>query len=862
MSGIPGVLELRSDSDGEGETSCMTMPTYAEHLGGHGFGESSSTDPSETPAGRETRWVNCLTSWRHLSRLAGLGGHGAMPALNNEARRRNLGIRMDTAVRHGLAAAAARRARGELVPVFHHSHEDYGYPHEICVTCTSVYYRRVGRSPDVRRVGIDAACYFCSDVLRGEQRSDSDRQANKQDARSLYNSDFLPGGLNCQVCVICACRLAEGMSHVQGFDVANPIVPSPCALCPLFLTPLSTGLISTSELAAQQEDLLQTRRQAISLGMQLVTATNVAAEVDRARQTAELQLTDLQSTLQQQQERIRELQSTLLLRQDRIVMLQSTLQRREDQVSQLQSTLQQRDEQLAEQSRLNGVMLDRLHESHDRFPEYADTIRRLDEQLEYHSTRADQLQLQSQQHADRIERLLAQRGKMAAIIRGSDERDVTHRRNIDELMEELRESQQRMQLYQAAAEEAKEGMENALASAVSLQEQLFDQTERAQYELARADHYRYRFRCLYLLLGTHISSAHAALMRSSSDELGPWDSSQRTVVPPVPRPEPRPAESGSSSTEEDDNESPLTQRYPADWEAVTTAAAAFHRRLRSPTPGPTMALDDWHFTEEEGEQMFQEVRGDAREELGEERDANTVTLEYSLAASPTYRGAKSFPSHGYEQTLPRTTQYTLSGPRAKTAAETNGRRMPETYSALQRAGHPPTPQEYFRQRPFMRLLTYVKQTERGSRVTLTYQGQVFRNLIVMLDSGSNVNLITTKTCEDLGISIMPTNTRLTTSNANGSAVEGVTPPILVTYGEPGNDLQEWHYFLVTPASVQHVYQVLLGNSDSLSYGAIQDDGTHQYSLRTQFSSLGVASPVITLKTYTGCPQRALPLTPF
>jgi hypothetical protein len=147
-------------------------------------------------------------------------------------------------------------------------------------------------------------------------------------------------------------------------------------------------------------------------------------------------------------------------------------------------------------------------------------------------------------------------------------------------------------------------------------------------------------------------------------------------------------------------------------------------------------------------------------------------------------------------------------------------------------------------------LTYLEQprTDRNQCVGILYEGQIATSLKIMLDSGANINLMSEGTCKKLGIPVLPTSIRLTTSNQRTTETAGITPPVGIVYGvDTAQPLVVWHYFLVT-RGMEQLYEVLIGNLDTQQYGGTTDSGAGTHTLRPQFQQIGMKSSTLTFPT--------------
>ena len=114
---------------------------------------------------------------------------------------------------------------------------------------------------------------------------------------------------------------------------------------------------------------------------------------------------------------------------------------------------------------------------------------------------------------------------------------------------------------------------------------------------------------------------------------------------------------------------------------------------------------------------------------------------------------------------------------------------------------------------------------------------------MMLDGGANICIFDEDVATSLGVTIHPTQLRLTTSNEVSTPVLGITGPLILSCGDDPR-LQTEHCFLVVKRHPGACYRVLIGNSDSKRFGAVHDTGTHTYTLRPEWFSLGVHSSLV------------------
>ena len=172
---------------------------------------------------------------------------------------------------------------------------------------------------------------------------------------------------------------------------------------------------------------------------------------------------------------------------------------------------------------------------------------------------------------------------------------------------------------------------------------------------------------------------------------------------------------------------------------------------------------------------------------------------------------------------------------------------------------PPTLDSYRDQRWAHRGLRYLANPPNRPdlSVAVVVEGQPHtRGIRMMLDDGSTVNLITRGTCARLGIAYHPTTMSLTSCTQSDNRPLGMTDPILVVYGVGSpSAVKEWHRFLVVEGPTDRLYDVLLGNLDTIKYGGIIDSGKQEYQLRPMYPTLGVRSPLLCLPTVVASPER-------
>ena len=143
-------------------------------------------------------------------------------------------------------------------------------------------------------------------------------------------------------------------------------------------------------------------------------------------------------------------------------------------------------------------------------------------------------------------------------------------------------------------------------------------------------------------------------------------------------------------------------------------------------------------------------------------------------------------------------------------------------------------------------LTYFEPTSDPLRSVgvIDSMGRKHCDADIMLDGGSNVNIVDEERAAEWGVKIFPTSLRLTTSNAVSTPLVGVTEKLVVSYGSGPDEIRTEHCFLVVPRHAGACYRTLIGNSDGTMYGCIHDHGAQEYILRTQFASLGLKSPQV------------------
>ena len=76
-------------------------------------------------------------------------------------------------------------------------------------------------------------------------------------------------------------------------------------------------------------------------------------------------------------------------------------------------------------------------------------------------------------------------------------------------------------------------------------------------------------------------------------------------------------------------------------------------------------------------------------------------------------------------------------------------------------------------------------------------------------------------------------------------------------GHP-NSIAPYHFFLVTrDGSSPGPYQILLGNLENQTFGAVHDNGAQLYTLRTSFPMHGMRSGTLALPTPFAVPSPPL-----
>ena len=162
---------------------------------------------------------------------------------------------------------------------------------------------------------------------------------------------------------------------------------------------------------------------------------------------------------------------------------------------------------------------------------------------------------------------------------------------------------------------------------------------------------------------------------------------------------------------------------------------------------------------------------------------------------------------------------------------------------------PPSDQEYWAAAAKYNKLCYFQQPEGQPhlQVSVSQGDKRIVSKLTLIDGGANVGLIGLNPLTKAGIPCLPTQIRLTTSNGSATRVKGITPPLLATYGAGPNKVEVYHQFLVTEG-MEHLYEVLLSNLDTLRFGGELSARTCQYSLSAQFQLLGDKAPSIHLPT--------------
>jgi hypothetical protein len=118
----------------------------------------------------------------------------------------------------------------------------------------------------------------------------------------------------------------------------------------------------------------------------------------------------------------------------------------------------------------------------------------------------------------------------------------------------------------------------------------------------------------------------------------------------------------------------------------------------------------------------------------------------------------------------------------------------------------------------------------------------YRDFPVLLDPGANINLITRDLAEKLGIKILPTRHKLSTSTSldSGGQILGQTDLIPMIYG----NLSEggfcvYQRFLVVESNMSSIYSLLCSNLNCQQHRGIIDTSSSipTYSLRAKEASM-------------------------
>lgn len=119
----------------------------------------------------------------------------------------------------------------------------------------------------------------------------------------------------------------------------------------------------------------------------------------------------------------------------------------------------------------------------------------------------------------------------------------------------------------------------------------------------------------------------------------------------------------------------------------------------------------------------------------------------------------------------------------------------------------------------------------------------------LLDYGSNCFIIIDSEARRLGIPILPFNLSLNTSNGV-SSIQGVTPPVTISYGAPPSELTSEHCMLVISAHSNTCFTILFGNPDAITFDAIHDVTANLLYMRPKGLSQdqGLALPITTKRS--------------
>jgi hypothetical protein len=211
-----------------------------------------------------------------------------------------------------------------------------------------------------------------------------------------------------------------------------------------------------------------------------------------------------------------------------------------------------------------------------------------------------------------------------------------------------------------------------------------------------------------------------------------------------------------------------------------------------------------------------------------------------------YKEARRFPE-SYAPSHPSEAPH----PSRPTASKAPASPRPQSFTT-QPDSVPPSEEEYAENKARRARLRYLSQPADPTKcVGINVNGTVHTDFRVLLDDASNAHLISRALAERLGIPIRETSQKLTTMTQKGMCTSGETDLIELVYSpSSAAPLSVWTKFVIIDPvnSLQGVYDLLVGNSDSQEFKATICGLTDSYTIRPDFKQMGRASREITLPT--------------
>ena len=134
---------------------------------------------------------------------------------------------------------------------------------------------------------------------------------------------------------------------------------------------------------------------------------------------------------------------------------------------------------------------------------------------------------------------------------------------------------------------------------------------------------------------------------------------------------------------------------------------------------------------------------------------------------------------------------------------------------------------------------------------LVVNGQIHTQFRSLMDDASNACLMSRSLADKLGIPILQSEQKLTTMTEKGMCVSGETPLLELVYAPTSaHAFSVYHKFIVVDpkTSLDGIYDILLGNSDTQAFRATLDGINDCYTIRPDFQLYGQQSREISLPT--------------